>query len=205
VSDQAPDAPKPWERQPKETAKQYQAFAIYRDLQAETRSLLAVTVKLYGKEVKHARGSIQVWSSRNNWKERVRAWDNHLEAVRIRQIEEAARVEQGMLDDERRELKLAVLRFSKRAIAKAEQMLDFPLAQVVTTEENGRVTNIVKPGKFAIRDASLMVLHGVQMMKEVLGDDEGADKDIEYRFEYPEDDSPEKANRGLASCSPGTP
>ena len=60
----------PWERQPKEGSGAYEAFAIYRDLGGE-RSLRKTAQKL-GKNCT----TITEWSSRWDWVERCRAWDN---------------------------------------------------------------------------------------------------------------------------------
>jgi len=157
------------------------------ELAPEYRSLLAASIKFYGQEAnppRSARSTIFNWSAANRWKDRAREWDNNLERIRVRQMEEAARVEQGMLDEEQRDFKLAVFRFRNKALEKANQMLDFPLAQITTTEENGKITNIIKPGKFAIRDAALMLLRSIQAFKEVSEQAGADDKGIEYRFEY---------------------
>lgn len=60
---------KPWERQPDETAKQFEAFCTYRDL-GKTRSQEATAEKL-----SKSRALVSRWSSKNNWVERVAAWE----------------------------------------------------------------------------------------------------------------------------------
>lgn len=60
----------PWERQPKEGPKPYEAFTIYRDMGKE-RTLPKVAEKL-GKSL----GLISRWSSEHGWVERVNAWDD---------------------------------------------------------------------------------------------------------------------------------
>lgn len=60
----------PWERQPNEGPKPYEAFTIYRDLGKE-RTLPKVAEQL-GKSL----GLISRWSSAHNWVERVSAWDD---------------------------------------------------------------------------------------------------------------------------------
>lgn len=62
----------PWERQPKETAKAFEAFFLYLHMGAE-RGIRAVAQKL-GKSVT----LISRWSSDWDWVERTRAWDNDL-------------------------------------------------------------------------------------------------------------------------------
>lgn len=73
---------KPWERQDGETAKQFEAFVIYRDM--EERSLRQVA-KILNKSVT----LIGRWSGNNNWVERVAAWDNEKDRIaRQEQIKE---------------------------------------------------------------------------------------------------------------------
>lgn len=65
-----PVPPKPWERQPAETSKAYEAFCIYRDMGAKrsvqgTATALAKSVQV-----------IKVWSSKFDWVARTVAWDS---------------------------------------------------------------------------------------------------------------------------------
>lgn len=69
------NTPKPWERQPKETPKPFEAFCIYRDMGTE-RSIRKVAEKL-GK----SNTIISRWSTNNNWVERVAAWDDEQERI----------------------------------------------------------------------------------------------------------------------------
>lgn len=61
---------KPWERQPNETAKQFEAFCTYRDM-GKKRSQEATAEKL-----SKSRALVSRWSSQNNWVERVAAWED---------------------------------------------------------------------------------------------------------------------------------
>lgn len=63
----------PWEQQPGESAKAFEAFAIYRDMGVE-RSVRKVTQRL-----NKSLTLIGKWSSRYNWPERVRAYDRDLD------------------------------------------------------------------------------------------------------------------------------
>ena len=62
---------KPWERQPGESAKAYEAFSLYRDMGVE-RSLSKV-----GNALGKSKTMMDKWSSPNafNWVERAKAWD----------------------------------------------------------------------------------------------------------------------------------
>ena len=63
----------PWEQQPGESAKAFEAFAIYRDMGVE-RSVRKVTQRL-----NQSLTLIGKWSSRYNWPERARAYDRDLD------------------------------------------------------------------------------------------------------------------------------
>lgn len=73
---------KPWEMQDGETAKQFEAFVIYRDM--ETRSIREV-----GELLQKSVTLIGRWSSKNNWVERAGAWDAEKDRIaRQEQIKE---------------------------------------------------------------------------------------------------------------------
>ena len=67
------EAENPWEQQPGESAKAFEAFAIYRDMGVE-RSVRKVTQRL-----NKSLTLIGKWSSRYNWPERARAYDRDLD------------------------------------------------------------------------------------------------------------------------------
>lgn len=69
------NTPKPWERQPKETPKPFEAFCIYRDMGTE-RSLSKVAEKC-----NKSSSLIGRWSTDHNWVERAAAWDDEQERV----------------------------------------------------------------------------------------------------------------------------
>ena len=85
----------PWERQKGESAQAFEAFSLYLDLGTE-RSIRAVSQKL-GK----SKTLIDRWSRTNNWVERCRAWDNHLQ----REAKKAAVA--GLREMNRRHITLA--------------------------------------------------------------------------------------------------
>lgn len=72
-----------WERQPGETPKQWEAFALYRDMGAE-RSIQKVADAL-GK----TKPNLGVWSRNNHWVERVTAWDAEVDRLnRLQQVKD---------------------------------------------------------------------------------------------------------------------
>ena len=70
----------PWERQPGETTKQFEAFQVYRDMDEE-RSIRSVA-----KALDKSKNLIGRWSAANNWVDRAAAWD--VEKDRLLRIEQ---------------------------------------------------------------------------------------------------------------------
>ena len=64
----------PWERQPKESAKAFAAFAAYRDLGPDRTVAKAVTI--LGKKTGYRR-AMEEWSVRWGWVARASLWDDH--------------------------------------------------------------------------------------------------------------------------------
>ena len=62
-----------WERQEGEGEKAYEAFLVYRDMGAKRN------VRAVGQKLNKSLTQIGKWSSRWNWVERCRAWDNQLQ------------------------------------------------------------------------------------------------------------------------------
>ena len=84
----------PWERQDGETPKQFEAFALYRDM-GEERSLSKV-----GKQLSKSTQLMSRWSAANNWVERCTAWDREQDRIarqkQIRDIKNMRKRHQGM-------------------------------------------------------------------------------------------------------------
>lgn len=72
--------PELWERQPKESARAFEAFALYRDMGAD-RSLRKVVQK-----VNKSLTTVGEWSTNNDWVKRAAAWDAEQDRIhRIKQ------------------------------------------------------------------------------------------------------------------------
>lgn len=106
------NTPKPWERQPEEKPKPFEAFCIYRDMGIE-RSIRKVAAKLGKSDTLIGR-----WSKDNKWVERVTAWDDEQE----RKEREIAQKEQAKAIREMRkkhaDLASAMLIKAAKALAK---------------------------------------------------------------------------------------
>lgn len=71
---------RPYDRLPREGAKAFHAFTVYRD-QGPTRSLGKTIATL--KEHGTAHGMVAEWSTKWGWGERARAWDDEQDRVKL--------------------------------------------------------------------------------------------------------------------------
>jgi hypothetical protein len=78
-------AGRPWDRQPNESPKAFEAFAIYRDM-AYRRSLAAVAWKLSKSKTLLSR-----WSAKHGWVKRVAAWDAYNDQESRNELEQERR------------------------------------------------------------------------------------------------------------------
>jgi hypothetical protein len=69
-------APDPWERRPKETAKQFAGFTQYRNMGPSQRSIRSLARQ-------EGRGITMYseWSRKHSWVERALAWDTYLDTI----------------------------------------------------------------------------------------------------------------------------
>jgi hypothetical protein len=78
-----------WERQPKETAKAYAAFEVYRDLGPQRSLAGAYRLNTGRTKAKKAPGGWTAWYNANLWRERAEAYDRHQASQRLREREKA--------------------------------------------------------------------------------------------------------------------
>lgn len=108
---------KPWNRQPGETDKQWDAFTIYRDMGPGHRSIAKADEERRRRDgrsipaggVKQSSGTFTRWSIDNRWGLRVAAFDNHQDEVQLasfrksrtrtamRQADQAARTSEALM------------------------------------------------------------------------------------------------------------
>ena len=105
--------PEIWERLPSESSKAYAAFCIYRDM-GPKRSIEKVQKKV-GKKSGYLR-HLYRWSSKYNWFERAKAYDDYIEKKKREENEKA------ILEMAERHVKLAMAFLLK--IAQALQQID---------------------------------------------------------------------------------
>ena len=85
------NTPLPWERQPGETQKAYEAFCVYRDLKDIRDPESKRSLELVGQRLGKTKANYERWSSANEWVKRVEAWDEYQER-KIREEEEKQRI-----------------------------------------------------------------------------------------------------------------
>lgn len=94
---------KPWERQPGESEKAFEAFARYRDM-GESRTFTAVAGKL-----QKSGSLIRRWKDKFDWEQRVSAYDNDLER-------QAHREKQKLVADTRKRQLQIAMQLEKKAL-----------------------------------------------------------------------------------------
>lgn len=80
-----------WERLPDESSLAYRAFIVYRD-QGMSRSIEKIQdliVDISGKPRYKTTRNFYAWSSKYEWVKRARAWDDHLDELRIKEAEKS--------------------------------------------------------------------------------------------------------------------
>jgi hypothetical protein len=90
----------PWLQWPQETAHQYEAFTVFRDLEPRLRSLSRTAyIRRYGqpppeltstqvnRQVNTKTGHVSKWANRFHWRERVDAFDRYGERQRIAELQ----------------------------------------------------------------------------------------------------------------------
>lgn len=123
-----------WERQPDETAKAFQAFAMYRDLGPGKRSLAEV-----GRQLGKSKALMDRWSVRHQWVNRVTEFDAEQDRKKLLEVEELrkemaerhARIGQQMLN--------AV---AKRLVGTEDGKVDPIDPNILTPTELARITEV---------------------------------------------------------------
>lgn len=123
----------PWIRQPNESDVAYDAFETYLDMGSD-RSVIKV-----GQKLKKNRTIIGRWSSKHNWQERVRAYDQHMGFIK-----------QGAVED-------VLIEVSKRHATQAQDIL-----QVLMQPNRELINRLKAKGKLEgldkLTDVELIVL-----------------------------------------------
>jgi hypothetical protein len=166
-----------WLRQPGESARAYQAARIYFDLRGP-RSLAAVAQKLC-----KSLTLIKRRSTRWDWVGRALAFDLYMDAAEIEATRLQA-VEASQLwakrDQQTRELKYDI---GQKMRAKANAMLDFPLATVTKVDSKTGEVTIVKPARWSMGDTVRMSESAYRLIREAIRNEGSIDGGGDLRDE----------------------
>ncbi len=153
----------PWTQLPDEGQKAYAAFVIY--LHA---GINRSTAKV-GRECGRSGKLIQRWCTDFKWVSRVQAYSDHMEAARVEAEEKALgniTLKWAARQDELREKEYAT---GTALIAKAEEMLKFPLAKrTVRQGPNGEEIHL-HPTRWSMEAAVRFFQAGSQLIRLSLG------------------------------------
>ena len=126
------DEIKPWERQPGETEKAWQAFKLYRDL-GEGRTLQEVSRKLS----KH-QSNVSRWSKKWRWQSRVMAWDMEVD----RQARKARLKQINQMRDQHSRLGMLLKRKAYRTLKLADEIMARVGTEGATLKDAARLLDV---------------------------------------------------------------
>jgi len=106
----------PWDRQPGESGKAFEAFAIYRDL-GPSRTILEVARRL-----SKSRQLLTRWAKKHRWHERAAAYDLYLDSI----VQKAEEERKRRLADQRAKIAEAALSLVALNLAKLLQQARDP-------------------------------------------------------------------------------
>lgn len=139
---------RPFERQPGESSKAFEAWKCYRDLGAD-RSLAKAAETYYGTSKNLAQ--VGVWSSRFDWVQRARAHDDWMELTRRQAIEEWQETRAHGFAERQGRLLERLMEQAEKAADNADEMLRWPISEqrILKEGENGEdVTVIIMPARW---------------------------------------------------------
>jgi hypothetical protein len=152
----------PWEQQPGESGPAYRAFCAFRDMGPHRSAVKAYGQSKGNEGATQKPGRWNVWAREHRWTERARAYDRHVEAIRLHEADEAA-AELAHLWAARGEEQLERDWQAAEALRRrVEILLELPVVDV-TAEADGQTT-VIK----AIRIRDLQALVGVTMLASKL-------------------------------------
>lgn len=147
----------PGEKLPAESAQAAQAWFRYRDDGPDRN--LRKTAQDLGK----SNAVIMGWSKKHGWPARALAWDGFQDGLRTAAVNRALEKATTNWTLERESQRARELDMGQALIAKAKQMLEWPLAQR-RLEQDGKVT-IVEPARWRLADAAKMLETGSKLIR----------------------------------------
>jgi hypothetical protein len=151
--------PKPFDQMPGEGHKAFAAFKAFLSL-GDKRSVRATARKLSKNST-----TIKQWSARWQWQERLRAWIAHNQQVERAALDDAARKEAAEWAVREGEVRKRRWKIGNDLLAKAEAMLQFPVAQ--TRSADGKT--IVEPADWTLAQAARLAEAGDKLVALATG------------------------------------
>lgn len=138
-----------WLKRANEHPRAYAAFKVYRDMGPE-RSIKKV-VRSHGK----AKATLETWSRRHGWQERVAAWDADQEEKRRKAEDEALKQEAAVWAIRQREVRQRDWDDAQTLRSKVRDMLNFPLTTRVVRQDGQEIH--IHPAKFTLNNCARML------------------------------------------------
>ena len=151
----------PWDRRPDESATAFAAFAAFLSLGID-RTLVGAARKS-GK----SKQMIGQWSKRHEWAERCARWEAEQNKAKTDAQLSLARQEGRDWAKRESEVREHEFLLGTKLMAKAQAMLEFPLARVVSSQDGKQVT--VYPGDWSMVQAARMAGVGSELLRRASG------------------------------------
>jgi hypothetical protein len=156
------DELEPWERQPDETDRAWEAWLVYRDM-GPTRSVAEAARKL-----KVSSTTINRWSTGHQWRERVKPYDRYVDKMAVAAFTERT---SELMDQQ--------LRLSKKLLDKLEANIDalpdgadptmrWSTAYAAGTRAQREALNEIRPAKVQEEAAEDVVAVNVYALMEAI-------------------------------------
>jgi hypothetical protein len=168
-----------WQRRPGESARAYAAARVYFEMGAG-RSQAEVAQKSA-----KSRPLIKRWSSVWEWVSRAAAFDEYLESIANKALEQAAQTQALKWQERNEALRERMYNTAMRALDRVDRMFEFPLATVTTTGQLGpdgvqQNVTVVRPARWTFDTTARLALIGNRLAREAIkneGSPSAADAD----------------------------
>jgi hypothetical protein len=144
----------------KNGGKPWRAFKVYRDM-GPGRTLRAAAEVIYGPGVEHGVRTVEGWSSKFDWVERIAAMDARDEMMMNEAIEEAERSKAKEFAERQHRLRERLLENAELAAEQERAMLEYPLTETIRVEGDPEdpareVTYVIRPAGWNKNTAARM-------------------------------------------------
>ncbi len=131
-----------WEQQPGESGPAYRAFCAFRDMGPHRSAVKAYGQSKGNEGATQKPGRWNVWAKSHRWAERANAYDRHLDAIRLREADEAAAQRCRMWSDRGEEQAERDWRAAQALARRVEMLLELPVHDATAAADGRR--NVVQ-------------------------------------------------------------